>query len=133
MRSGSLRAADTHADAGKRRAVPTGMADIERLGVLLDARFRIPGTGIRFGLDSLIGLVPGVGDTATALIGLYIVLRARALGASRWTQARMVGNVLVDMVIGAIPLVGDIFDVAYKSNLRNVRLLQRSLGDQPRQ
>lgn len=133
MRSGSLRAADTHADAGQRRAAPAGMADIERLGVLLDARFRIPGTGIRFGLDSLIGLVPGVGDTATALIGLYIVLRARALGASRWTQARMVGNVLVDMVIGAIPLVGDIFDVAYKSNLRNVRLLQRSLGDQPRQ
>lgn len=133
MRSGSLRAADTGADTGRGRAAPAGMADIERLGVLLDARFQIPGTGIRFGLDSLIGLVPGVGDAATALIGLYIVFRARALGASRWTQARMVGNVLVDMVIGTIPLVGDIFDVAYKSNLRNVRLLQRSLADQPRQ
>ena len=109
------------------------MADLERLAELLDARFLIPGTGIRFGLDSLIGLIPGVGDTATALIGLYIVARARALGASRWTRARMVGNILVDAVIGAVPLLGDAFDVAYKANLRNIRLLRRSLTDQSRQ
>ncbi|HET9232266.1 MAG TPA: DUF4112 domain-containing protein [Vitreimonas sp.] len=102
-------------------------ADIERLADLLDSRWRIPGLGWRFGLDSLIGLVPGVGDTITGALGLYIIARAHQLGASKGLMARMGWNVLVDSVLGAIPLVGDLVDLANKSNRRNIRLLLRDL------
>lgn len=101
--------------------------DIERLANWLDTRWRIPGLGLRFGLDSVIGLVPGVGDTLTGALGLYIVARAHQCGASKLLLARMGWNVLVDSVLGAIPLVGDLFDVAHKSNAKNVRLLLRDL------
>lgn len=103
------------------------VADIEKLADWLDTRFRIPGLGWRFGLDSVIGLVPGVGDGVTALLGLYILGRAHQLGASKWLLARMGWNVLVDSLLGAIPLVGDLFDLANKSNTRNIRLLLRDL------
>ena len=102
-------------------------ADIERLADLLDSRWRIPGLGWRFGLDSLIGLVPGVGDTITGALGLYIIARAHQLGASKGLMARMGWNALVDSVLGAIPLVGDLVDLANKSNRRNIRLLLRDL------
>ncbi len=102
-------------------------ADIEKLAAWLDTRWRIPGLGWRFGLDSVLGLVPGVGDTITGALGLYIVARAHQLGASKWLLTRMGWNVLVDTVLGAIPLVGDLFDLAHKSNAKNIQLLLRDL------
>ena len=103
------------------------VSDIERLADWLDTRFRIPGLGWRFGLDSIIGLVPGVGDGVTALLSLYIMGRAHQLGASPWLLARMGGNVVIDAILGAVPIFGDLFDLAHKSNTKNVRLLLRDL------
>jgi hypothetical protein len=105
----------------------SGLAEMEVLTRLLDDRFRIPGTSIRFGLDGLIGLVPGVGDVATTAVSLYLVYRARALGAPKAVLARMIVNILADTAVGAIPLLGDIFDVAFKANRRNLDLLCRHL------
>jgi hypothetical protein len=98
-------------------------SDIEKLATWLDSRFRIPGLGWRFGFDSIIGLIPGIGDGVTALLSLYIIGRAHQLGASPWLMARMGWNVLLDSVLGSIPLVGDLFDLGFKSNTKNVRLL----------
>jgi len=100
---------------------------LEALGSLLDSRFRLPG-GFRFGLDPLIGLVPGVGDAASAIISLYIVLEAYRLGASRGTLARMMLNIGLDLGVGIIPIIGDVADFAFKSNRRNLDLLRRHLG-----
>lgn len=106
------------------------IADLEQLARLLDTQFAVPGTNWRFGLDSIIGLVPGIGDVITTALGGYIVYRARELGAPRWLIARMIGNLAIDGVFGAIPLVGDIFDFAFKANAKNVRLLLRHLEKQ---
>lgn len=103
---------------------------LDRLAHWLDDRFKIPGTNIRFGLDGLLGLVPGVGDTASSLISLYLVIEARRIGVSRLTITRMLFNVLLDWAIGLIPLLGDIFDIAYKANRRNIRLLKKHLARQ---
>lgn len=103
------------------------ISDIELLARWLDTRFSIPGTGIRFGLDSLIGLIPGVGDASTAVIGLYLITRAWREGASFWVILRMLWNMLLDFLFGSIPLVGDIFDVVFRSNTKNARLLHRHL------
>ncbi|MCA3216229.1 MAG: DUF4112 domain-containing protein [Burkholderiales bacterium] len=102
---------------------------IALLAQLMDSAFVVPGTRVRVGLDAALGLVPGVGDLASGAIGLYIVLQARELGASRWLQARMMGNLLLDTAVGSVPLVGDAFDVLFKANLRNLRLLQQELGE----
>jgi hypothetical protein len=99
------------------------LARIDALARLLDTAFVIPGTNIRFGLDALIGLVPGIGDAVTTVLSLYIVNEARALGAPRLLLARMLANVGLDGVIGAIPLFGDAFDVAFRANRRNMALL----------
>lgn len=108
-----------------------GLAELEAIARLLDDRFRIPGTSIRFGLDGLLGLVPGIGDGATALVSLYVVLRAWSLGAPSGVLGRMLVNILVDSAIGSIPLLGDVFDVAFKSNRRNLELLRRHLAEVP--
>jgi hypothetical protein len=99
------------------------LARIDALSRLLDTAFIIPGTNIRFGLDALIGLVPGIGDAVTAVMSLYIVNEARALGAPPLLIARMLANVALDGFVGAIPLVGDAFDVVFRSNRRNMALL----------
>lgn len=99
--------------------------DAKRLAVLLDDAFRIPGTNIGFGWDTVIGLVPGFGDAATTIVGLAPVLTAWRLGASRGLLARMVGNLAVDAVIGSIPVIGDVFDIFFRANRRNARLLER--------
>jgi hypothetical protein len=99
------------------------LARIDALSVLLDTAFVIPGTNIRFGLDALIGLVPGIGDAVTTVMSLYIVNEARALGAPRLLIARMLANVALDGFVGAIPLVGDAFDVVFRANRRNMALL----------
>ena len=118
MRSGSSRA-----DSAGRSLAP----DVDRLASWLDARFVIPGTSVRFGLDSLIGLIPGIGDSATAAVGCYIIARAADLGAPKRLLARMGWNLLVDLLIGTIPIAGDIFDLTWKANLRNAALLKAHL------
>lgn len=99
--------------------------DLEALARLLDSRFSL--FGIRFGLDSLIGLVPGIGDVATGAIGLYLIAKAAFEGAGFFTILRMLLNWLLDLILGAIPVLGDIFDIAFRSNAQNVRLLQKHL------
>jgi hypothetical protein len=100
-----------------------------RLEVLLDEAVRIPGTGIRFGLDGIIGLVPGLGDVLAGLLSLVIPLAAWTRGVPYVTLARMAVNVVIGVLVGTIPLLGDIFDIAWKSNRRNYRLLIRHLGE----
>jgi Domain of unknown function (DUF4112) len=99
------------------------IARIDALATLLDTAFVIPGTGVRFGLDALIGFFPVVGDTITTALSLFIVHEAYQLGAPGHVIARMLGNVALDGVLGAVPLVGDAFDVLWRANRRNVRLL----------
>lgn len=89
----------------------------------LDTALRIPGTRIRFGLDALLGIVPGLGDAIGALIGGYIVLAALRAGAPRLVVVRMLANIGLDAIVGAVPVAGTIFDVAYKANRRNAELL----------
>jgi hypothetical protein len=98
---------------------------LELLARLMDSAFHIPGLGIRFGLDALIGLIPGFGDTATSLISLYILNAANRYGVPRVMLARMALNIAIDFVVGSIPFVGDIFDVYWKANQKNVALLRR--------
>lgn len=101
------------------------MQNLNRLAKLMDAQFRIPGTEIRFGMDGIIGLVPGVGDFISFLISSYMISIAVNKGASGFVLARMVLNVGIDAVVGAVPILGDIFDVAFRANQRNMRLLQQ--------
>jgi len=103
------------------------LARARTLARLLDSAARVPGTGIRFGADAVLGLVPGLGDVAGAALAGYLVLLAQRLGAPRAVVLRMLGNVAVDTIGGTVPLIGDLFDVAYKSNLRNLALLERAI------
>ena len=112
---------DSGTDSGVRRA--------RTLARLLDSAVRVPGTGIRFGADSVIGLIPGLGDVAGAVVSGYIVLVAARLGAPASVVARMLLNIGVDTVVGSVPVLGDLFDVAWKSNQMNVALLERHLGE----
>jgi hypothetical protein len=108
------------------------IARLEALAKLLDVAFILPGTNIRYGIDGLIGLIPVIGDIITTAISLWLVREARALGAPWHLTARMLGNVAVDGVVGIVPFVGDAFDVMFRANMRNVRLLRRWLDKQPR-
>jgi hypothetical protein len=105
--------------------------DLERLAHWLDNIFEIPGIRARFGIDALLGLLPGVGDTASALASIYILQAATKFGISRITLARMTLNIVTDLLVGAIPFIGDIFDVYWKANRRNVELLRRHLNANP--
>ena len=99
------------------------VARITMLANLLDNAFLIPGTNRRIGRDAIIGLLPGIGDAISTALSSYIIWEARQLGLPRWKIARMIGNVALDTVVGAIPLAGDLFDAAYKSNMRNLRII----------
>lgn len=104
--------------------MPSKCDDVARLKKLeqrLDRQFRV--FGVSFGIDGVIGLVPVLGDVATGAMGLYVILEAKRLGARPWTVARMLMNWAVDFGLGAVPVVGDLFDIAFKSNSRNLRLL----------
>ncbi len=104
---------------------------LHRLANTMDRAFRVPVLGIRVGWDSILGLVPGVGDVLALAPAGYIVKEAHRLGASRSVLARMGANVAIDLAIGAIPLIGDIFDVGWKANTRNVALLRDHIGAVP--
>ncbi len=95
----------------------------QKLAELLDSKFRIPGTNIRFGIDPIIGLVPGLGDWLGGLLSLYFLVYAAVLEARVPVLLRMLLNILLDVVVGTIPLLGEIFDVSWKANLRNAELL----------
>jgi hypothetical protein len=99
--------------------------ELEMLAYWMDTAFEIPGLGIRFGFDAIIGLIPGIGDLLTSLISLYILAAARRYGVPRATLMRMALNIGVDTLVGAIPLFGDAFDVYWKANVMNVALLRR--------
>ncbi len=102
-------------------------ARVEVMEKLLERSFTVPGTKIPIGLDSLIGLIPVVGDIVTAAMGMYIVWEARNLGLSKFQLTRMAANVGVDTVLGAVPLVGDAFDFLWRSNSRNLRIIRKHL------
>ncbi|MDX3909639.1 MAG: DUF4112 domain-containing protein [Sphingobium sp.] len=100
---------------------------IEAMEQILEGLFVIPGTNRRVGVDSLVGLIPVVGDIATAAMGAWMVWEARNLGMSKWQLTRMAANVGVDTVLGAIPFAGDVFDFMFKSNTKNLKLIRRHL------
>jgi uncharacterized protein DUF4112 len=109
--------------------IPSSLAHVRRFATWLDAGIRVPGTSLRFGLDPILGLVPGLGDAAGALLAGWLVVEALRLGVSPSTVGRMVLNVAVDAAVGAVPVLGDLFDFAWKANLRNVALLERHAAD----
>ena len=111
------------------------IARITMLTRLLDSAFVIPGTNRRIGLDAVIGLVPGIGDAISTALASYIIWEARQLGLPRWKIARMIANVAVDTAVGAIPIAGDAFDLFFKANERNLRIIHEHLGKKrgPRQ
>ncbi len=100
---------------------------LEMLEGALERMFVVPGINRHVGLDSIVGLIPVVGDVITAGLGAYLVWEARNLGLSKFQLARMAGNVGLDAALGAIPLVGDLFDFVFRSNTRNIRILKRYL------
>jgi hypothetical protein len=108
------------------------LARLDAIAKLLDVAFILPGTNIRYGIDGLIGLIPVVGDIITTAISLWLVREARALGAPWHITARMLANVAVDGVVGMVPLAGDAFDVMFRANVRNVRMLKKWMDRQPR-
>lgn len=99
--------------------------NLDSLARLMDSRFRIPGTNIRFGLDSLFGLIPGVGDFAGLLVSGYMIAVLANNGASGFVLARIALNVIIDALVGSIPILGDIFDIAFKANQRNMALIHQ--------
>jgi hypothetical protein len=110
------------------------IARLRRLAWLIDGAFRLPGSRFRFGLNSVIGLTPAAGDAILTAISLYIVYEARQLGLPKWKLARMLKNVAIEAAAGAIPVLGDLFDMAFKANLRNLAILEEHFGirSQPR-
>ena len=109
-------------------SVEARLARLRRVAWLVDGAFRLPFTRFRFGLNSVIGLTPAAGDAILAAISLYIVNEARLLGVPGPLLATMIRNVAIEAIAGAVPLVGDLFDVAFKANLRNLAIIERHLG-----
>lgn len=125
-RRGAPRAASGPRSDPRRQAARERLIALTRL---MDSAVEVPGLRTRVGLDAVLGIVPGLGDVVAGAIGLYLVMEARKLGASRWLQARMIGNLLLDSAVGAVPVAGDLFDVYFKAHVRNLRLLQKELGE----
>jgi uncharacterized protein DUF4112 len=117
--------------AGSFKITPGGteesVARLEALGRLMDGMFVLPGTNIRLGLDAIIGLVPVAGDVISGLVSSYLIWEARQLGAPRWLIARMMANTFLDTTIGAIPVVGDAFDLLFRANMKNMALLRKHM------
>jgi Domain of unknown function (DUF4112) len=100
---------------------------LEGLARLMDGAFVLPGTNIRVGLDVIVGLVPVAGDVISGVISSYMIWEARQLGAPKWLIARMMANTLLDTTVGAIPVLGDAFDVLFRANMKNMALLRRHM------
>ncbi|MFT5063583.1 MAG: hypothetical protein ACI91G_000953 [Gammaproteobacteria bacterium] len=115
----------------KRIAPSDALKRLDKLASLLDSQISIPGTKIRFGLDAILGLVPGIGDVAGAILSLWIVFSGLRMGATPPTVFKMLLNVGIELILGAIPVVGDMFDVVWQSNNRNVALLRQELAPTP--
>jgi hypothetical protein len=96
---------------------------------LMDSAVDVPLLRTKVGLDALLGVVPVAGDLLSAAIGVYLITQARELGASRWLQGKMIGNLVVDAAVGAVPLAGDVFDIYFRAHGRNLKLLQQHLGE----
>jgi hypothetical protein len=111
--------------------VAARLGRLRRLAWILDAAARLPGTKFRFGLNGLIGLAPGIGDAAMGAVSLYIVYEAARLGLPKAKLARMLANVGIETAVGAVPVLGDMFDVAFKANLRNIAIIEEHFGRIP--
>lgn len=101
---------------------------LQTIAYLLDSSVRVPGTRFRIGLDPILGVLPGAGDVLAGALSMYIVIESGRLGVSYTTLVRMLANVTVDTAVGAVPIVGDLLDAAWRSNQRNVRLARRDLA-----
>jgi hypothetical protein len=117
--------ADTDEKHGLSRVANSRLAQARALAKLLDRAFRIPGTKITFGLDPILGLIPGGGDLAGAVFSSWLIMLGARMGLPRHILVRMVANVAIDTVAGSVPLIGDLFDVAWKSNTKNLELLEQ--------
>jgi hypothetical protein len=104
---------------------------LRRVAKLMDSQFRVPGLGLRVGADAVLGLLPGIGDALSGLIGAYLIYEAQRLGIPRSALLRMIANVAFDTAIGAIPVAGDIWDFFFRSNDRNMQILARHIGGLP--
>ncbi len=101
---------------------------LDRIATLLDSQWRLPVVGYRFGIDGIASIVPVAGDVATALVSAYMIKRAHEIGAPKHVLAKMVGNVVFDTVAGSVPVIGTVFDFAFKANRRNMKLLREHFG-----
>jgi hypothetical protein len=104
---------------------------LRRIAKLMDSQVRVPVIGLRIGADAVLGLVPGVGDVITGLIGAYLIYEAQRLGIPRSAVLRMVANIAFDTAVGAIPVAGDIWDFFFRANDRNMQILARHVGGLP--
>ncbi|WP_131113741.1 DUF4112 domain-containing protein [Lichenihabitans psoromatis] len=123
MNAYSQQAYGGHADPTQAR-----LANLRRIAWLIDGAFRLPFTRFRFGLNSMIGLTPAAGDAVLAVISLYIVNEARRLGVPNAKLLVMLRNVGIEAVVGVVPIVGDLFDMAFKANLRNLAIIEDHIG-----
>ncbi len=119
---------DTAARSAKNREKLETLKQLRSLTHTLDNAFEIPGVGYRVGWDAIIGLIPGIGDMVMLVPSGYIVYQAYRLGAPRSTLTRMVFNIGLETLAGSVPLIGDLFDATWKSNVRNLYLLEQHLG-----
>ena len=125
MSEGLTRAESAREAARRERSQADVDRSLEQLSRWMDGLFRVPGTGWRFGLDALVGLIPGVGDLATTAVSIYVLASGVRYRVPKVTLLRMAANVAVDYVLGSVPLVGDFFDAFWKSNQMNVELLRK--------
>ncbi|MEL6261938.1 MAG: DUF4112 domain-containing protein [Cyanobacteria bacterium J06623_5] len=108
---------------------PASLKRLRRMSHLLDNAIPVPGIGVRVGLDPILGLLPGGGDVVTGVLSVYIVFEAARMGLPAATLGRMGLNILLDVLSGTVPVLGDLFDVAWKANSQNVALLEKHLAD----
>ena len=125
MMATTIRSIDISSAERKRRA----RERLITLTRLMDSAIDVPALRTTVGLDALLGLVPVAGDLLSAAVGVYLIAQARELGASRWLQAKMAYNLVLDATVGAVPLAGDVFDVYFRAHRRNLKLLQKELGE----
>jgi hypothetical protein len=123
----AYRATSSNRASGGTQDSQAQLVELAKLADFLDTRYRIPGTRLRFGIDAILGLVPGIGDSLAALPALYLIWRARQLGVPKGLLLRMIANVGLDTVFGSVPVAGNVFDLFFKASRRNVALLRRHI------